>query len=171
MLHVIVLLFSVQLFAVSEQMRSCMSGVFDRAGFDLGQQRRLQVGQGMSAYDQRIRAFVHTATPARYNKHTRARTPEEARQLSASGDAQYMPGLIRERVERRALRTDTPGVYREERGTMYKYVEFDTPVGYDSGQITRFMRVELGANGEFHGHPMNEARIRRVCPECLRAGR
>lgn len=168
MLYLIPLLFSLSAFSLSDQMRQCMSGVFERAGFDRNEQNRLQVGNGMSAYDRRIRAFVANARPAAYDKHTQARTVEEAAAKSANGGAaQYLPG-VRLSVERRALNPATPGVVTEERGKLFKYVEFPTPVGFDSGTATKFMRVELGSAGEFHGHPMSEQRLRRVCPQCIK---
>ncbi len=169
MLHLITLLFSLSAFSVSDQMRQCMSGVFERQGFEKHDQQKLQIAQGMGAYDRKIRQFVHNAKPANYDKHTQARTIEEAQAKSrgANGAAQYLPG-IRLSVERKALNPATPGVVTEERGKLFKYVEFPNPVGFDSGTATKFMRVELGSAGEFHGHPMSEQRLRRVCPQCIK---
>lgn len=165
MLYLITFLFSLASFSMSEQMQKCMSGVFDRSGFTKLEQRQLVVGQGTGAYRQRIRTFLANAKPAVYTKHTKARNIVEAREFSKR-EAQYLPGLVREKIEARALRTDTPGVFREKRGTLYKYVKLERPVGYDSGELTHYMRVELSHSGEYHGHPMSLARIRTDCPEC-----
>lgn len=163
MLYVMTFLLSFSVFAelepMSLRMRECMTNVFDRAGFEKKQQHQLLVGQGQGALDKKVRAFVEQAKPSVYDKHTKAKSVSEAASMSNT-HAQYMPGLVRERVERRALRMDTPGVLREDRGTLYKYVKFTHPVGYDLGKPTYFMRVELGPNGEFHGHPMSPKRVK-----------
>lgn len=163
MLYVMTLLVSFSVFAelepMSLRMRECMTNVFDRAGFDKSKQHQLLVGQGDRAFDKRVRAFVEQAKPAVYEKHTKARNPAEAAEMSKK-HAQYMPGVVRERLERRALRMDTPGVLRENQGTLFKFVRFESPVGYDLGKPTYFMRVEIGPSGEFHGHPMSPSRVR-----------
>ena len=173
MQYLMLFLIALNSFALSDNMRQCMSRLFDRSGISLEQQELLRRSQGQSALDRQYRGYLQRARPAVYNKHTRAGTVTEAVNLSRRGDAQFMPGLIRERVEARALR-DLPGIYQSHSGSVYKYVKFERPVGYDSGQITQWIRVEVtatGTVGEFHGHPIEPRRLLQQCPECAQLDR
>lgn len=58
------------------------------------------------------------------------------------------------------------GYTRELNGTIYKYVKFKKPIGYDGGQETEWLRVEL-SNGFYHGHPITGKRLREQCEECI----
>jgi len=165
-MHYLILFFIVSgAYAVTDNMRSCMSNLFNRSGMSNQEQEFLRRSQGQSALDRQYRGFLQRARPAVYDKHTKARNVSEARTMSQRGAAQFMPGLIRERIEARALR-ELPGVYKSHSGAVYKYVKFDKSVGFDSGRETSWMRVEVSASGEFHGHPMIPPRLYQQCPEC-----
>jgi hypothetical protein len=173
MLYLMALLISFSSFSdVTPKLRDCMTRMFDRGGWDKSQQehyRRWQGGQG--AIDKKIRSFLGNAKPGDYSKHNMAKSIQEAIDLSKYPDkqkkngnnlsrAQYMPGLSREKIERRALNPETPGFIKDDKGTMYKYVRFNNAVGFDGGKETMFMRVEISASGTFHGHPMSIDRVR-----------
>lgn len=166
MLSIVAFFISLSAFSLSAELRSCMGRILDRSGLEYSQQHRLQVGQGQRAIDRRIRGFIHNARPAEYQKHTKASSVEEARSMSVR-EAQYLPG-VRLSVERRALNPAYPALgFQEGSGRMFKYVEFPDVVGFDGGQPTRFMRVELSPTGEFHGHPMSLQRVRSACSSCV----
>lgn len=172
MLYLISLIFSLNAVALSPQLRDCMSNLLDRGGWDKAQQdfhRQWRGGQG--AVDKKYRSFLGNARPGDYSKHTEARNIDQAKQLSSQNEkngksrAQYMPGINRERLERRALHPDTPGVVKDHKGSMFKYVRFQHPVGFDGGAETAFMRVEITSTGVFHGHPMSLARVKDAIGE------
>lgn len=173
MLYMMALLISFSAFCeITPKLRDCMTRMFDRGGWDKAQQehyRQWRGGQG--AVDKKIRSFLANAKPAAQKKHDIAKSIKEAIDLSTypqsqkkaqnqMSRAQYTPGLNREKIERRALNPETPGFIKEDKGTMYKYVRFKNTVGYDGGTETKFMRVEISASGEFHGHPMSIDRVR-----------
>lgn len=166
MLYLIPLLFSLSAFSLSQELRSCMGRILDRSGLEYSQQHRMVIGQGQRAIDRKIRGFIHNARPAVYDKHTKASTIEQAKSMSTR-EAQYLPG-VRISVERRALNPSYPALgFQEGNGRMFKFVEFPDVVGFDGGQPTRFMRVELSPTGEFHGHPMSLQRVRSACSTCV----
>lgn len=167
MLYLISLLITFNAVALSPGLRDCMSKLLDRGDFTKKQQdfyRQWRGGQG--AVDKKYRQFLGNARPGDYSKHTQAKSVDEAKRLSTGSEkngksrAQYMPGLNRERIERRALHPDTPGVVKDHKGSMFKYVRFTHPVGYDGGKETYFMRVEITSTGVFHGHPMSVDRVK-----------
>ncbi len=168
MLHIILTLFSLQVFAsapISPELRTCFTNYFNRSGFEYSAQQRLIIGQGQRAFDSRIRQSLMTARPADYTKHTQAtRSVDEARRFSLR-EAQYLPTIQRETLEANALRNMT-GYTREVNGTLYKYVKFDKSIGFDQGQETQWLRVEL-SNGFYHGHPITGRRLREQCSECI----
>jgi hypothetical protein len=108
-----------------------MTDILARAGTSVAEQQRLRRERGEPAVRQLFRRFVMQARPGVYTKHLAARTPDEARRISAGetgsaavrGEAQFMPGLVRERLEARALR-EMPGVYRQHEGSVFKFVKF-----------------------------------------------
>lgn len=138
--------------------------------------RRLEVSGGQAAINRLIRGRINDSRPAVYPKHALARSVRDAQDISAgraggrySGAAQFTPGIIRESIEVTALR-DRPGIFKPHGGSIYKYVKFDSVVGYDRGQPTQWMRVELDSNNEYHGHPMGFDRVSYSCRECTQFG-
>lgn len=172
MLYLILIMFSFNSFAViSPQMRECMSKLLDRTNFDKKQQdfyRQWRGGQG--AVDKQYRSRIGQAKPGDTDKkHDKADNIDDAKRMSKTA-AQYMPGIDRVRIERRALNPETPGVTTVDKGVMYRYVRFNHPVGYDNGKETYFMRVELTSSNEFHGHPMSVDRVKKAIGEAATHG-
>jgi len=107
-----------------------------------------------------IRTLIETARPSEHGfKHTSARTVAEAREKSFQ-IAQYLPGLNHLLIERTAMRSQTGEWFAHGNTTLYKFVRLDKPVGFDQGEETRWIRVEI-SSGVFHGHPMSVARVRK----------
>ncbi len=157
--------------------RASLSEVMSGSGFSRQAQARLLRLQGQVAVDREYRRFLMQSRPAPYVKHTGATSIQEAIDISSGragnqrtrGQAQFTPGLVRERVEARALR-EMPGVYMPHGGSVFKFVKFDNVVGYDGGRPTHWMRVEVTASGEFHGHPMQFGRVSGSCAQCRQFG-
>lgn len=151
---------------MSPELRACMGRIFDQRVMSFSRQRVIALSQGQQRIDREIRSFIGRARPANYPHHERARTIREAEEMSRTR-AQYLPGF-RVRTERRALDPQYPPLgFQEGQGRMIKYVEMPNVIGYDLGRPTRFMRVELSPDGEFHGHPMDLSRLRTDCPSCV----
>lgn len=157
--------------------RASLSEVMDGAGFSLSSQQQMARVHGQAAVDREYRRFLMQSRPAVYTKHVGADTVDEAIAISSGragssqtrGQAQFMPGLIREHVEARALR-EMPGVFQPHGGSVFKYVKFDNVVGYDRGRPTQWMRVEVTSSGDFHGHPMGADRVSQNCQGCRQFG-
>ena len=52
------------------------------------------------------------------------------------------------------------GRMQEHGGATYFFHKFDFIVGYDRGETTNRLRVEL-SGGEYHGHPMGIERVKK----------
>ncbi|OFZ81100.1 MAG: hypothetical protein A2603_06940 [Bdellovibrionales bacterium RIFOXYD1_FULL_55_31] len=96
-------------------------------------------------------------------KHTRAKTTEEAKKFSHSA-AQYLPTKSNRALEQSALKSDEGKLLLKADGSFWKVYRFEDPVGYDQGELTRWIRVEY-SSGVYHGHPMSIDRVRKYVPE------
>ncbi|WP_010299798.1 hypothetical protein [Candidatus Odyssella thessalonicensis] len=103
---------------------------------------------------------IKNAKPADYIKHTKARTAEEAKRMSETGErnAQYLPNFNRIELEQRGLRNGTLIKRDQSKGADYYICQFNEVIGYNNGQATQWIRVELTKTGkpEYHGHPISE---------------
>ena len=101
----------------------------------------------------------YEAKPEFYDKHTKARTEEQARKMSCTGGkaAQYLPGINREKIEYLALLHGTPIKHSD--STTYFIYDAGKKIGYDGGEETRYMRSELKDRKFYHGHPMSRSRV------------
>lgn len=143
-----------------------------RSGIDPLEMNRIEVTEGQAGLDRLYRQYLmQKIHPATYTKHTKAIDVADAikRSSGPDGAAQFLPGLVREKIEVRALR-ELPGIHQNHGGTMYKFVRFDNVVGYDRGQPTKWMRVEVSVDGSYHGHPMGFDRVTGSCGECKEFG-
>jgi len=67
-----------------------------------------------------------------------------------------------ETLERRALRHTKNCYFVPRTGkSFWKICKMDRVVGFDGGEGTKWMRVEMTANNTLHGHPMSVVRVKR----------
>ena len=93
------------------------------------------------------------------NKHKRARSAEEAKEMTTSPDAasQYLPEVNNQALELEALQRgtvikgdpDTPG------STVHVKYDAGRVIGYDGGEAVTTMRAEISGGDVYHGHPRN----------------
>lgn len=74
------------------------------------------------------------------------------------GTTQYIPDIDRQVLERKALFEGV--VFEKNIYTTYFFYQVDKIVGYDNGQPTSWIRVEL-SGGEYHGHPISLERVQK----------
>lgn len=93
-------------------------------------------------------------------KHIKAKTDEQAKQFSETGkkQAQYLASVDNKTLEKLVLQQGK--IVDEGKGTIYFFHRFDQPVGYDLGKPANWVRAELTSGGKYHGHPMNDDRIK-----------
>lgn len=105
------------------------------------------------------RTLIANARWAKYDKHMKAKSVEDAIRLSSTGlkHAQYVPGINVRLLEYTAMQRGI--VHKKPNSTtLYFFYKSDSVVGYDQGKATQWIRAEL-TSGEFHGHPMNTDRL------------
>lgn len=106
------------------------------------------------------RIMIDSARPSEHGfKHTGARTLEEARRKSLQV-AQYLPSVNHITLERSVLHSRAGEWFLHGNATLYKFERFADPIGYDQGQETRWIRVEV-SSGVFHGHPVSITTVRK----------
>ncbi|MEQ1568538.1 MAG: polymorphic toxin-type HINT domain-containing protein [Myxococcota bacterium] len=97
-------------------------------------------------------------------KHTRARTEDEAKQMSTPTDrerdppGQYLPGIDNRALELEALQKGKVirGFPNGTEGTVYVVHTFNDYIGYSLGELVKSIRAEIsgGINApSYHGHP------------------
>jgi len=107
-----------------------------------------------------FRSKIYTAeyTPHGY-KHLKAKTPEEAKRFSETGDknAQYLPNANNKAIEKEALSNG----HIIDNGNNNYYFIYDTGkvIGYDNGLPTQWIRAELTNGNIYHGHPIAGSRL------------
>jgi filamentous hemagglutinin len=103
---------------------------------------------------------IKNAQPADYKKHIKARSNEEAKKMSESGQkhAQYLPEIDNKTLEKIALSSSIK--VEKSNGTTYCFYKSDKIVGYDNGKPTQWIRAEITSGNEFHGHPIATARLK-----------
>ncbi|MEM0674665.1 RHS repeat-associated core domain-containing protein, partial [Dickeya oryzae] len=109
----------------------------------------------------------HHSKSAEYEKHTKAKTKEDAIKLSSNkGPSQYWDESVqgtttskdatafRNKIEKEALKN---GKYVPQSGGSDYYIyDAGKTVGYNGGKPTQYMRVEVTkSTNEFHGHPIS----------------
>jgi hypothetical protein len=134
---------------------------------EVGVQKQLKesLTDPKSAWRQR----VDDATPADYDKHTRVgdnMSQKEINDLSKSA-SQYRRDLVEgkryQELERRALQEGIE--VKDANGTSYRLFRSETPVGWDGGEPTNWIRAEMTSGDVFHGHPMSPSRVRKYLPD------
>lgn len=100
----------------------------------------------------RISQIVKEANFAAYPKHIKATTVEQAQKLSQKV-AQYIPGIKVSALERKALDKGILVKFDDGAKKVWKIFKNDSPVGFNNGQKTNWMRVEV-SSGHYHGHPI-----------------
>ncbi|MCP6683698.1 ribonuclease YeeF family protein [Bacillus nakamurai] len=93
-------------------------------------------------------------------KHIKAKTDEQAKLFSETGkkQAQYLATVDNRVLEKTVL--EKGRIVDEKKGTIYFFHRFEQPVGYDLGKPANWVRAELTSGGKYHGHPMNDDRIK-----------
>ena len=76
--------------------------------------------------------------------------------------SQYRPELVQGRgqhaLERTALKE---GIEVQDGATKFRIYRSETPVGWDGGKPTHWIRAEMTSGDIFHGHPMSIDRVRK----------
>lgn len=173
MLHTLILFFSFSVLALpSPAMKECMTNVLITRGHTYSSIEAKRIGQGEAALGKEFRQIMNNSKPGNYDKHIKAKTIEEAKNLSGKGleHAQYVPGINRVALEKHAL-VNMKGFYKSfksggKKGTVYKFVKFQDDIGFDGGKGTKWLRVEW-SSGSYHGHPISPKRLAEQCPECI----
>jgi tRNA(Ile)-lysidine synthase TilS/MesJ len=107
-----------------------------------------------------IRTLIEKAQPSEHGfKHASTKTMKEAQQKSFQA-AQYFPNVNHIAIERSVLRSSGGEWFTHSKATLYKLERLDQPIGFDQGEPTRWIRVEL-SGGIFHGHPISISRVRK----------
>lgn len=113
--------------------------------------------------------FRRLINSARYGshggKHMQAKTIEQAKAFSYKA-AQYLPTVNSQGIERLALQSGEGVFVKHGNATIYKLYRLEAPIGYDQGNLTRWVRVEY-SSGSFHGHPISLERVRNYIPNAL----
>ena len=117
-----------------------------------------------------LRDKIGQAEFASYDKHIKAKTPEEAKKLSLMGDkpaAQFLPNakvkaLYKEGIEQ--AMNNGLFFFDKNKQTYYFFHKFEKPIGYNLGKETNWIRVEL-SGGTIHGHPTTLQDVRGYFPE------
>ena len=119
--------------------------------------RRDDIAHGGYYTRKNLRKLVQEGTVSNHgDKHLKARTEEQARQLSHK-HAQYLPGINNGALEKEAL-LNGGHLLRRKGGGFWNFYRFDDYVGYDQGIKTRWIRAEYMPE-TIHGHPMNPKRL------------
>ena len=119
--------------------------------------RRDEIAHGGYYSRKNFRKLIQEASISTHGeKHLKAKTEEEARQLSYK-QAQYLPGINNGALEKEALLN---GEYLLERdgGAFWNFYRSNDYVGYDQGVKTRWIRAEYSSQ-TVHGHPINPKRL------------
>jgi hypothetical protein len=173
MLHTLIFLFSaVVLAAPTPAMKECMTNVLITRGHTYSSLEAKRIAQGEQSLSKEFRQIMAKSKPGAYDKHIRAKTIQEAKDLSSKGleNAQYMPGIKRESLEKHAL-VSMKGYYKSfseggKKSTVYKFVKFEDDIGFDGGKETKWLRVEWSSDS-YHGHPISSKRLLQQCPDCI----
>lgn len=172
MLFALTLFFHLITFAdPTEELSSCITNVLINRGHTYSSIEMKRIAQGESSITKEFRKHMADSVPGSYDKHIRAKTVSQAKELSKTGleNAQYMPGLNRINLEKHAL-VSMKGFYKSfesggKLGTIYKFVKFQDDIGFDSGEATKWLRVEW-SSGSYHGHPISLDRLKKQCSDC-----
>ncbi|MEJ7618350.1 MAG: hypothetical protein WKF30_15610 [Pyrinomonadaceae bacterium] len=91
--------------------------------------------------------------------------------LSATGRkvAQHIPGVDTKVLEKQAIwaALRNAQVFKEpDKAAYYFFYKCDQVIGYNEGQPTRWLRVEVTASWTpvYHGHPANLKQVRKGIP-------
>ena len=173
MLHTLIFLFSAVALAVpTAAMKECMTNVLTTRAHTYSSLEAKRIAHGERSLSKEFRQIMANSKPGTYDKHIRARTIQEAKDLSSKGleNAQYMPGIKRESLEKHAL-VSMKGHYKSfseggKKSTVYKFVKFQDDIGFDGGKETKWLRVEWSSDS-YHGHPISSKRLLQQCPDCI----
>ncbi|HHO51394.1 MAG TPA: hypothetical protein ENK18_11085 [Deltaproteobacteria bacterium] len=96
-------------------------------------------------------------------KHMKARTAEEAREMSRPSErgetqpSQYLPDVDNAALELEALRNGEVirGDPADPHGTVHVRYDAGRVIGYDGGEAVTTMRAEISSGDVYHGHPRN----------------
>ena len=134
-------------------------------GWSEDKYRKDKVARGGYNWRKEFRKRIEEAewTPHGY-KHKKAKTVEEAREISMTGKnppAQYLPDVDNRKLEREALRK-AEYIYVDEGGAVFFIYNAGKVIGFDKGKPAKWIRAELtkGKTPTLHGHPMSEKRVK-----------
>lgn len=138
----------------------------------LGINKKEQIANAGSIDRTKFREKIHESDWSTHgDKHLKAKTEEQAKQLSQSGKkpAQYLPGLNVKAMEKEAMwkAVDKGNFIKgDNKETYYFFHKFEDVIGYNEGKPTRWVRVELGNSGtpQHHSFPANLSQVKKVVP-------
>ncbi|MBN2910866.1 hypothetical protein JQC72_15305 [Polycladomyces sp. WAk] len=141
-------------------------------GWSGDQARRDRVAHGGYFMSKEFRKRIANAKPAPYDKHTDARTVDEAKRFSYK-HAQFLPNVDRKKLEKEALMKAEYVFVKN--GVAYFFYDTGKIVGYDNGEPTTWIRAELPigdrSKPEYHGHPMSKKRVDGYLKKSIRLKR
>lgn len=134
-------------------------------GWSEDKYRKDKVARGGYNWRKEFRRRIENARwdPHGY-KHKKAKTVEEAREISMTGKnppAQYLPDVDNRKLEREAFRK-AEYIYVDEGGAVFFIYNAGKVIGFDKGKPAKWIRAELTKDETptLHGHPMSEKRVK-----------
>ncbi|HTF81298.1 MAG TPA: RHS repeat-associated core domain-containing protein [Cytophagales bacterium] len=126
-----------------------------------------------------IREQIHKSSrppkeSAHAKKHLQAKTMDEAADRSIKGmggkpEASYFPEVARNNFanfeKTAAFEAARKGHVVDRGGMLFIIHEHPTDIGFNMGQRTRFMRIEI-SSGTIHSHPISEADAKAYLKKC-----
>ncbi len=102
------------------------------------------------------------------HKHIKAKTKEQTKLFSETGrkQAQYLPSVDNGMLEKEALQKGL--IYKDkDKGAIYFFYQSAETIGYDLGKEATWIRAELNDSWIYHGHPMNDDRVKEYLKSAL----
>lgn len=118
---------------------------------------------------QELRRKIGQADFPNYTKHIEAKTYEDAKKFSINGEAQFLPSLhknLKHLYKEGIENAINNGLFLKDGGKWYFFHKFETPIGFNEGKETKWIRIELTNNNapDIHGHPTTLEVVRKHFP-------
>lgn len=128
--------------------------------------RHDSVGHSLWYSKKELRKIIYNAKYTDHGKkHLKAKnkTEETAKKFSFNA-AQYLPDINNKTIEKFALESKDAILVPRGAKSFWKIYRFDSPIDYDQGELTHWIRVEY-SSGNYHGHPMKIDRVKKYVPD------